>query len=96
MEASTARFLVILNDNDQNPLQRMGGLEPTIGAIGMPSIIVTSAAGKYLLSLNQSSNGHPRIQLHPASGSMGTCTHLLTNVYYNGTSYDGRSLHCSA
>lgn len=46
-ETAEARFLVVL-DKGEDALQRIGGQEPLMGRVGIPSVIVTSAAGKVI------------------------------------------------
>lgn len=64
-----SRVLVIA-DSEDLPLQRIGGQEPVMGPVGMPSIIVTSAAGEYISSLL--TGGSVVIQIQPASSTLGT------------------------
>lgn len=42
-----ARLLVIV-DKDDNALQRVGGMQPDSGFVGIPTVIVTAAAGDHL------------------------------------------------
>ena len=48
-EAIGSRLLVIIDNDSDSPLQRVGGQEPRMGTIGMPSVIITAAAGRYLI-----------------------------------------------
>lgn len=49
-QSAGARLLVIV-DKDDNALQRVGGMQPDSGFVGIPSVIVTKAAGDHLQSL---------------------------------------------
>ena len=46
-QLANARLAIII-DIDDNPLQRMGGMPPYAGYIKIPSILITSNAGKFL------------------------------------------------
>ena len=70
-----SRVLVIA-DSEDLPLQRIGGQEPLMGSVGMPSIIVTSAAGEYISTLFTS--GGVMIEIRPASSTLGTLLSGLT------------------
>ena len=68
-----ASVLVIV-EKDDNALQRVGGMQPDSGFVGIPSILVTAAAGEHLQSLlgnTRSDHTRATLQLTPAEDSTG-------------------------
>lgn len=67
--------LLVIVDVDDNPLQRVGGQQPQAGYVGIPTIIVTAAAGDHLRSQlagkSDVSAAPVTIEVLPASDSAG-------------------------
>jgi hypothetical protein len=66
--------LVVIVDVDDNPLQRVGGQQPQAGYVGMPSVIITAAAGDHLrgqLSPSTAGTSAVTVEVLPARDSSG-------------------------
>mmetsp|Transcript_122132 Transcript_122132/g.239788 ORF Transcript_122132/g.239788 Transcript_122132/m.239788 type:complete len:136 (-) Transcript_122132:725-1132(-) len=68
--------MVVIVDIDDNPLQRVGGQPPDSGYVGIPSVIVTAAAGDHLrsqiaLALEAGDAGGVTIEVLPARDAAG-------------------------
>lgn len=68
--------LLIIVDIEDNALQRVGGKNPEAGYVGIPSIIVTMIAGKYIYSIidnnNHDLNATPTLEIIPSRNSNGS------------------------
>ena len=68
-----ARMVVIV-DKDDNALQRVGGMQPDSGFVGIPSVIVTAVAGEHLhkvLSAAGSDTSAVTLEITPARDTTG-------------------------
>eukprot|EP01038_Epipyxis_sp_PR26KG_P008518 gene8518-11515_t len=65
-----ARMMLII-DIEDNALQRVGGMNPDVGHVGIPSVIVTSVAGKFIVS-HLSQNINLTASLIPAKDTIGS------------------------
>ena len=73
--------VLIIADTADLPLQRIGGQEPLMGSVGMPSVIVTSAAGEHIG--NVLTDGGVRIRLQPASNTLGIVNFTFSRLIYS-------------
>lgn len=83
-----ARVLVIV-DAEHTALQRLGGQEPLMGAVGMPSILITPTSGERLLDL-MSAGEDVFITLTPSSNSL--VADIWTQLAYTVWATDADSL----
>ena len=58
VQAAGARVMVVVDVQD-NALQRVGGMTPEVGFVGIPSVIITAPGGQYLQSVLQSTVSVP-------------------------------------
>lgn len=65
-----ARFLIVV-DVEDHALQRMGGMHPEVGLVGIPSALVTAEAGRWLETVATSSTDLAWIELFPAPDTRG-------------------------
>jgi hypothetical protein len=63
--------LVVIVDVDDNPLQRVGGMQPTSGFVAIPSVMVTAAAGEHLRSQLSGADATVTLEVIPARDSAG-------------------------
>jgi hypothetical protein len=67
-----ASFVIVV-DVEDNALQRMGGLQPEAGYIGIPSVLVTAPAGRYIHSqISGSGGGALTVEVMPARDKAGS------------------------
>jgi hypothetical protein len=72
-----ARILIVI-DVEDNALQRMGGLQPDVGYVGIPSVLVTAEAGKTIheflngaTTAAQQSHANAWVEFLPAEDTSG-------------------------
>lgn len=67
VQEAGARMMIIVDTGDK-ALQRVGGMTPEVGYVGIPSVIVTAPTGQYFTSVLQEENKTGRLDIELSLG----------------------------